>query len=196
MKHPIKSRDRMLERLRAQALPEVALPALEGVFPHHGNVVQAFGEAVELAAGKLVVASERGGVAACAEELCRTLLAERLCSLTPEVSNTVALTRKAHSYESVDLLVARAQFGVAENGAVWVDDAACPQRSLFFLAEHVMLLLSASELVHTMHEAYARITLGARPFGCFISGPSKTADIEQALVVGAHGPRSLTIVLD
>jgi L-lactate dehydrogenase complex protein LldG len=50
-------------------------------------------------------------------------------------------------------------------------------------------------IVSTMHEAYAKIADEAYGFGGFIGGPSKTADIEQALVLGAHGPLSMTVYL-
>ena len=40
-----------------------------------------------------------------------------------------------------------------------------------------------------------RPEVGDFAYGCFMSGPSKTADIEQALVFGAHGPMSVTVVL-
>lgn len=46
-----------------------------------------------------------------------------------------------------------------------------------------------------MHQAYKKLSSNAIDFGVFISGPSKTADIEQSLVIGAHGALSLSVFL-
>ena len=97
---------------------------------------------------------------------------------------------------AVPLAVLRAEFAVIENGACWVPERLAGHRALPFSAEHLVLVLPKGELVATMHEAYARIRPDdTRGFGVFIAGPSKTADIEQSLVIGAQGPRSLTVVL-
>jgi L-lactate dehydrogenase complex protein LldG len=46
-----------------------------------------------------------------------------------------------------------------------------------------------------MHEAYRRIKFNDYGYGTFISGPSKTADIAQVLVMGAQAARSATVLL-
>ncbi|MET0466711.1 MAG: LUD domain-containing protein [Chitinophagaceae bacterium] len=100
-----------------------------------------------------------------------------------------------HSLEDVDIAVIEAQFGVAENGAVWVTEKDTIIRVLPFIAEHLVVLLRKEALVADMHQAYQRVAYDDYGFGVFIAGPSKTADIEQSLVLGAHGPKSMTILL-
>jgi L-lactate dehydrogenase complex protein LldG len=84
---------------------------------------------------------------------------------------------------------------VAESGAVWWVPADPGERRDGFLAERMIFVVARAELVDDLHSAYARIDPAAAPYGCFVSGPSKTADIEQALVIGAHGPRALEVWL-
>ena len=95
----------------------------------------------------------------------------------------------------LDFALVGAELGVAENGAVWVTGRERSQRAVCFIAEHLALVLPASLLVDDMHRAYERISFREPGYGTFIAGPSKTADIEQALVIGAHGARSLTVFL-
>jgi L-lactate dehydrogenase complex protein LldG len=92
--------------------------------------------------------------------------------------------------------ILRAHFGVIENGACWIDHLPEEDRTRYTLPEHLAILLLHDALVPTMHEAYARIAkLGIDDFGLFLSGPSKTADIEQALVIGAQGAISTKVFL-
>ena len=96
--------------------------------------------------------------------------------------------------EKVDMVVIRGQIGVAENGAVWIDEHDMQIRKLPFLTSHLVLVLEKVRTTPDMHEAYKRVDLEQSGFGVFIAGPSKTADIEQSLVIGAHGPIEHTIL--
>jgi L-lactate dehydrogenase complex protein LldG len=125
--------------------------------------------------------------------------AEKVASLVPEAhpgNVQLAGVEDPHDLASVEVAVLRGAFAVAENGAVWVPCAALgPRRALLFVCQHLLLVVDPVDVVHTLHEAYARLRFDGPGFGCFVSGPSKTADIEQALVIGAHGARSATVFL-
>ncbi|MDR1558049.1 MAG: LUD domain-containing protein [Tannerellaceae bacterium] len=93
-----------------------------------------------------------------------------------------------------DLGIVRGEIGVAENGCVWIPQNV-KEKALYFIPEYLLILLDKTKIVNNMHEAYAQLQTCAYDFGVFLSGPSKTADIEQALVVGAHGAKGLRVIL-
>jgi len=100
-----------------------------------------------------------------------------------------------HTLRDVDLAIIKGQFAVAENGSVWVKEDDNRHRALYFITQKLMIVVSKSDIVPTMHEAYEKISFENNSgFGVFISGPSKTADIEQALVIGAHGATEACVV--
>ena len=101
----------------------------------------------------------------------------------------------ALSLEDLEAAVIRGEFAVAENSAIWVTHASVKIRVLPFICQHLVVVLQRNSILNNMHEAYARIGDADYGFGVFIAGPSKTADIEQSLVLGAHGPKSMTVFL-
>jgi L-lactate dehydrogenase complex protein LldG len=190
------SRDELLARLRAQQLEPVALPALEGDWIRYPDPRERFRAAVAEAAGSVITVGIGAMLAEVIGELEVVRGAARVCSLAATVAGNMEAPLEPHAYRDVDVTIVAAEFGVAENGAVWIDGGSAPVRAALFLAQHLVVLLPQGEIVDNLHEAYERLgaAAGRNGFGCFMSGPSKTADIEQALVVGAHGPRSLTII--
>ncbi|MBP1617542.1 MAG: hypothetical protein H6Q14_1369 [Bacteroidetes bacterium] len=99
-----------------------------------------------------------------------------------------------HTLNGTDLAIVQGEIGVAENGCVWIPQNV-KHKGIYFIAEYLVIVLDKAKVVNNMHEAYKQINFGEKGFGVFISGPSKTADIEQALVVGAHGAKGVTVIL-
>jgi len=98
-----------------------------------------------------------------------------------------------HFLENIELAIVKALFAVAENGAIWLTEKEVKIRALPFICQHLAVLLQKKDIVSNMAEAYELIGTAAYDFGVFIAGPSKTADIEQSLVLGAHGPKTMTV---
>jgi L-lactate dehydrogenase complex protein LldG len=95
----------------------------------------------------------------------------------------------------VDVLLIQGKLGVAENGAIWISEDQLPHRVAPFICQHLVIQIAKENLVATMHAAYKVLGFQNPGFGLFLAGPSKTADIEQSLVIGAHGARSLAVLI-
>jgi L-lactate dehydrogenase complex protein LldG len=121
--------------------------------------------------------------------------AKVICSAVPEITGTrnVHEVRDPHELADVDVGVLRAQFGVAESGAIWITQEDLVVNALAFLSQHLVVFLDPEQIVLDMHEAYRRVQLNNTAFGCFMMGPSATADVEATLVHGAQGARSLNV---
>lgn len=125
-------------------------------------------------------------------------LTKRIITTVPELAEIADLdwfNDDPHTLQDVELTIVKAHFGVAENSALWVTDAVLGQRVATFIPQYLAIIVNKNEIVATMHQAYERIGDDEYSFGTFIAGPSKTADIEQSLVLGAHGARGLVVFI-
>lgn len=125
--------------------------------------------------------------------------AKEIASNLPEI--TIATRNpdtvgRARDLNGTDVGIIRGKFGVAENACIWIPQT-MKEKAVCFISENLIILLPKSQIVNNMHEAYKRIEFDETydGYGTFISGPSKTADIAQVLVMGAQAARSATILL-
>ncbi|MBL9091970.1 MAG: LUD domain-containing protein [Planctomycetaceae bacterium] len=192
------SRDAVLKAVRAQALPQRDLPQFEEAWITYPDRASQFAAVLQSVGGRCEAVRSRAEVALKLESHPAFGSAKTIVSLMPDaVPGNVDLSTidDPHQLERVDFAIMPGRIAVAENGAVWVTDEGVKHRALYFITQHLVLIVSADALVDNLHQAYEQLTFGERRYGAFLSGPSKTADIEQSLVIGAHGPRSLTVYL-
>ena len=192
------SKSQILEAIRNQRLAPVELPDLTGAWTTYDDPKQQFADVLEGVGGKCRVVRDSEEINRSLADISEYSSANRVCSLVDGVGQSnVALDEidTPHALQDVDFAIIPGEFAVAENGAVWVTDAQMKHRAILFIAQHVALVVPADQVVHNMPQAYERLSFETPRFGCFVSGPSKTADIEQSLVIGAQGPRSLAVFL-
>jgi L-lactate dehydrogenase complex protein LldG len=192
------SRNTILDSLRQNVPPPAALPApIAGI--HYADPIKQFEETLTVAGGTLVRATAQQDLGSELANLDIYASAAKIASLVPGIpSRNVDLSaiEDPHNLEGIDVAIIPGKFGVAENAAIWIPgETLAPHRAIFVIAQHLILIVPAHEIVDNLHQAYERIHWSPNSFGIFISGPSKTADIEQSLVIGAHGARSCTVIL-
>ena len=188
------NRETILNAIRSN-LPKVPVehPGIRTFQPPADDLKAIFEQRLKEAGG---AAHDVGSVAEAESKLIQLHPgAKVICSAVPEIAGTrpVEKIRDPHDLADVDVGVVRAQFGVAESGAVWLTQEDLGVDALGFLSQHLIILLDPKQIVADMHAAYRRVRLHETAFGCFMMGPSATADVEATLVHGAQGARSLNL---
>jgi L-lactate dehydrogenase complex protein LldG len=198
----LSARERILSRVRAAA--RHSAPAPSSFVPRARRAdFAAFAELVVAAGGEAHGPFPGNELGSRVADLCRTwsggarVLATDAALARLGAGPWQAVPADAHPHTLADVSVAIlcGTFGVAENGAVGLDGREARPRALPVLCERLILLLDTRTLVPDMHAALAGLPDGAlaQHHFTFVAGPSKTADIEGALVLGAHGPRELAV---
>lgn len=189
----------ILDRIRGRFVKAPELPTIDPArLIHFDDPVEHFQEMLRFVGGEPHLVDTPDQVREVLEGIEVFKDARRIASTFPEaVQPTVDLTAIAdpHDLSSLDWTVVKGEFGVAENGSIWIDGATMPHRVMIFIAQYLAITVSRSEILQHMHDAYTRLGSPDPGFGIFVSGPSKTADIEQSLVLGAHGCRKLQVFL-
>lgn len=192
----------ILSAIRQHQLAEAPLPSLDQQWITFADPRQQFSTVLESVGGRAVfvpnvaaISAELSAMSAWNESRKIVTTVEGVESASTQQRVDLQQIDDPHVTEDIDFAILPGEFAVAENGAVWITDSVVKQRAIYFIAQHLALVVRADQVVHNMHEAYRRLSFDAARFGAFISGPSKTADIEQSLVIGAHGPRSMTVFL-
>lgn len=194
------SRDTMLNRIRQRQPAATLLPEHLSNGIMFADPREQFISVLESVGGRASVASDLVDATSFIRTLPIVQEAKSIVSLIDDVdlgNLSLGSVKEPHDLAGVDVAILGGEFAVAENGAIWVTEEKILHRAIYFICQHLVLVISADAVVNNMHEAYERLgnSFERSGFSGFISGPSKTADIEQSLVIGAQGPRSLTVVL-
>jgi L-lactate dehydrogenase complex protein LldG len=192
----VDSRQKILQALKRQIVPQVALPeVIQGDWIEYPDPVAKFIEMVKFAGGSCDCVSDVAQLRQRLESYDEYRRAGRVFSAVEGIPSTVQMdqTEDPHQLADLDFVIYPGQFAVAENGAIWLTDQDLRHRVCFFITQFLVLVIERDKIIHNMHQAYELAKPPQPGFGLFLSGPSKTADIEQSLVIGAHGCRELQV---
>ncbi len=191
------SREKILSAIMHNQPAYESLPDISVFEKQVTGSIEKFAAMLSLASGKFFKVNSYPEIISLIKEQHGTL--GKIFTIVPELASfydpEIIKATNSHTLHDVEVAILKAHFGVAENGAIWITEQQMGVRALPFICQHLAIIVNEGNIVPTMHEAYELMGKIDYRYGTFIAGPSKTADIEQSLVIGAHGPRTMTIFL-
>ena len=186
------------KKYRSNIHERFEMPDLSDITPiTYKDPLSQFIEMSKNVGGNIIEVKENQDINALVKELYPDAkeIASNLSEITIATRNPDTI-ENAQALNGTDVGIIRGMFGVAENGCIWIPQQ-MKEKAVCFISENIVILLRKSQIVNNMHEAYKQIAFDSKydGYGTFISGPSKTADIAQVLVMGAQAARSVTILL-
>lgn len=188
-------KEELLEKLRNNTREQYDMPSSDINGIAYDDTVEQFISMSKTVGSNVIVAGQGESL----DDIVRRaypdakVIASNLSDLSIATLNPDSVA-EAQDLNGTDVGVVAGEIGVAENGCVWIPQS-MKEKAVCFISEYLVIVLPKSGIVNNMHEAYERITMPPTGLGVFISGPSKTADIEQALVMGAQAARGVTVVI-
>lgn len=191
-----KSRHAMLKRIQQNQPAFVQAPDVPAFAPYFDDVLQKYMDVLKAIGGRVYLVSDYNEVM---QQIQADFAgAKRIISFEKtfaSIAEIPEVNTDPHQFEDVDVCIMSSPLAVAENGAVWMSDKEMPVRVIPFIAQRLVAVIHKRSIVAIMHDAYHIIADKDYDFATFIAGPSKTADIEQSLVLGAHGPKTMTVFI-
>ena len=192
------NKEDILKKYRSNIHERFEMPDLSDITPiTYKEPLSKFIEMSKNVGGNIIEVKENQDINALVKELYPDAkeIASNLSEITIATRNPDTI-ENAQALNGTDVGIIRGMFGVAENGCIWIPQQ-MKEKAVCFISENIVILLRKSQIVNNMHEAYKQIAFDSKydGYGTFISGPSKTADIAQVLVMGAQAARSVTILL-
>lgn len=187
------SRERILQAVKNNKPTEIPLPDIP-LFGEETGYFEQFQMVLTGIGGRVIEVKDDTEIVFFVKE--NFPHAQRIASNVINGNFTVDQNTSTADLALIDVVILRGSFGVAENGAIWLPESAMLHRALPIVTQHLCLVLNKKNIVPNMHHAYQMTgNQSLTDYGIFLAGPSKTADIEQSLVIGAHGARSMTVFL-
>lgn len=191
------ARDNILARLRggtpAGRRAEPPRPVLSG------DPLGRFINRLEAAGATLERLDDRDAVPAAVQRRVATLAIDGAVAVAPALARLPWPDDMALDIGTTDgvarLAVSQAHAGIAETGSLVMLSGPATPTLLNFLPEHQVVVLEAGSVLRHLDEALLLLDASLPRALNLVTGPSRTADVEQTLQLGAHGPRSLHVLL-
>ena len=189
------SKENILSKIRDSRREKYPMPSFDELSPvQYDDRLKQFMETVRFVGGDAVLLEPGQDI----NQLIRSIYpdASLIASSLPYVTASLDpdTVSEASDLNGVDVGVVEGKVAVAENGCIWIPQT-MKERAVMFISQCLVIIVDRNDIVSNMHQAYEKVSSTEYLYGCFISGPSKTADIAQALVIGAQAARDVTVIV-